>query len=57
MHHVITFVGNSREPRLDPQEIEDLARFAYAVHDHQASTPAQPIFWHRIDSDLTHYWS
>jgi hypothetical protein len=46
---VITTIGISTESRLTPLEVEELFRFAYALHDHHAQTPAQPIFWHRGD--------
>jgi hypothetical protein len=52
MQHVITIPGESREPRLIPEEIEEMFRFAYATHDHQARTPPEPIFWYRTESDL-----
>ncbi len=52
MQHVITIPGRSVEPRLMPDEIEEFFRFAYAMHDHNASTPAEPIFWYRSECDL-----
>jgi hypothetical protein len=51
---VITIPGTSSNPRLAPEEIEDFFRIAYAVHDHEARTPAEPIFWYRTEGDL-HY--
>jgi hypothetical protein len=54
---VITLQGESWHPRLLPQEVEEFARFAYAVHDHLAVQSAQPIFWLRIDKDLSHFWN
>jgi hypothetical protein len=50
--HVITIPGSSSEPRLTPEEIEEFFHFAYATHDHEARTPAEPIFWYRSGSDL-----
>jgi hypothetical protein len=57
MQHVITLSGTSSQPRLTPEEIEDFFRFAYMPHDHEARTPAQPIFWNRVDGDLSHFWN
>jgi hypothetical protein len=57
MQQVVTFSGRSTDPRLSPQEIEDLANFAFLIHNHDASTPALPIFWHRADCDLSRYWN
>jgi hypothetical protein len=46
------------EPRLTPEEVEAFFRFAYAVHDHNAATPACPIFWHRSKPDeLWKHWN
>ena len=57
MRSVIAFFGSSNSPRLSPDEIDALVRFAYSVHDHQAATPAQPIFWLRTEGDLSQFWN
>jgi hypothetical protein len=54
---VVIIPSNSAEPRLTPEEIEEIARFAYTAHDHSGSTPAQPSFWLRSDCDLSHFWN
>ncbi len=57
MFQAITLTGSSHEPRLTPEEVDAFARFAYSVHEHSAETPAEPIFWIRVDGDLSHYWN
>ena len=49
--HVVTLVSSSHEPRLTPDEVEILFRFAAQIHDYDAFTPAEPIFWHRDDNE------
>jgi hypothetical protein len=46
---VVTMLGESRDRRLAPDEVEALCHFAFRVHDHDAGVPAQPIFWWRLD--------
>jgi hypothetical protein len=48
--HVVTLPGDSNIPRLTAAEIEALCHFAFQVHDHNASAPAEPIFWYRTDN-------
>lgn len=48
--NVVTWVGDSRVPYLTPEEVDTFIRFALQVHDHHATTPAQPIFWYRTDA-------
>jgi hypothetical protein len=58
MQPVVTLPGSSPDPRLLPQEIEDLANFAFLAHNHDASSPARPIFWLRIEHDCaSRYWN
>ena len=46
--HVVLY-GSSPDPRLSTAEIEAVFEFAFRIHNHDASTPAQPIFWVRTD--------
>lgn len=59
MQRVITIPGESSEPRLTQEEIDEIFRFAYATHDHLARTPAEPMFWYRSESDLhlSRFWN
>ena len=58
MHPVVTIPGSSPDPRLLPHEIEELANFAFLVHNHDASRPAQPIFWLRAEEKFaSHFWN
>ena len=57
MQPVVLIPGNSLDPRLTPEEVEEIVRFAYMAHDHNAMTPAQPTFWLRSDYDLSHFWN
>jgi len=52
---VVTLQGESRAPRLTPEEVEKIFQFAFQVHDHYATRPQPPIFWHRSNSDA--FWN
>jgi hypothetical protein len=51
--HVVTLLSSSHNvsPRLTDEEVETLFRFAAQIHDYEATTPAEPIFWHRDDNE------
>jgi hypothetical protein len=58
MQPVVTIPGSSPDPRLLPSEIEEIARFAFLAHNHDASTPARPIFWLRVEDDFaSKFWN
>jgi hypothetical protein len=46
----VVLQGASPDAQLSRAEIETLFEFAFRVHNHDASTPAQPLFWVRSDS-------
>lgn len=39
--------GDSKSETLTPSEVAAIFDFAFRVHNHEASTPAQPLFWVR----------
>lgn len=56
--HVVTMLGDSNAPRLTPDEVDALCHFAFQMHDHEATTPASPIFWYRSEGkDLWKFWN
>jgi hypothetical protein len=44
---VIIMIGLDAAPRLTMEEVEKLFQFSFSVHDHTASQPQEPIYWHR----------
>lgn len=42
--------GASDAARLTPEEVDVIFGFAFRVHNHDASTPAQPLYWVRSES-------
>lgn len=47
---VIILIGMDAAPRLTAEEVEALFQFSFQVHDHHASKPQEPIYWHRTPS-------
>lgn len=50
----VVLLGESKSPRLSPEEVETLFDYAFEMHDHTASRPQPAIFWHRDDNSF--YW-
>ena len=54
---VVMLIGTDLGARLTPDEVEKLFEFSIQVHDHEATGPAQPIFWLRAESDIRRFWN
>lgn len=58
MQNLVIIPGDSLEPRLAPEEIDEFFRYCYAIHDHSGLS-TEPIFWYRTEGDLhlSRFWN
>jgi len=45
---LITFANSCKTKHLTRLEMEELFSFCFHVHDHDACSPAVPIYWERV---------
>ena len=43
--------------RLTGEEIEALFNFVWHIHDHEARTPAIPLYWERLEKPVEARWA
>ncbi len=55
MLRIITLIGAGGD-RLTPQEVQMIFDALIETHDHFATQPQQPIFWHRSQANEIWNW-